>query len=123
MAPDVYDKLGVLLLDAPTDKRHLRFAGGEPLLVFDIWEPFARRMLKHSGTTVEVLTNLRNTPDNFWEFAELDDVNISISVDNGETVKVLKQALVSGFVDIKNSDFDVVREMAKRTNMPPFQKY
>ena len=93
MAPDIYDKLGVLLLNAPTDKRHLRFAGGEPLLVFDIWEPFARRMLEHKGTTVEVLTNLRAVPDSFWEFAELDSVNISISVDNGETVKVLDKSM------------------------------
>lgn len=42
---------------------------------------------------------------------------------NGETIKVLDRALVSGYVDIKNSDFDVVRDMAKRTNMPPYQKY
>ena len=42
---------------------------------------------------------------------------------NGETIKVLERALVSGYVDIENSDFDVVREMAKRTNMPPYQKY
>lgn len=42
---------------------------------------------------------------------------------NGEKIKVLERALVGGYVDIKNSDFDVVREMAKRTNMPPYQKY
>jgi phosphonate transport system substrate-binding protein len=42
---------------------------------------------------------------------------------NGERIKVLERALVDGFVDIKDSDFDVVREMAKRTNMPPYQKY
>lgn len=42
---------------------------------------------------------------------------------NGETIKVLERALVTGYVDIKNSDFDIVREMAKRTNMPPYQKY
>lgn len=42
---------------------------------------------------------------------------------NGESIKVLDRALVSGYVDIKNSDFDIVREMAKRTNMPPYQKY
>jgi phosphonate transport system substrate-binding protein len=48
--------------------------------------------------------------------------NDTVEID-GETIKVLDRALVSGFVDIKNSDFDVVREMAKRTNMPPYQKY
>ncbi|MCK4839752.1 MAG: phosphate/phosphite/phosphonate ABC transporter substrate-binding protein [Desulfobulbaceae bacterium] len=42
---------------------------------------------------------------------------------DGESIKVLDRALVSGYVDIKNSDFDIVREMAKRTNMPPYQKY
>lgn len=42
---------------------------------------------------------------------------------NGERVKVLETALVQGFVDIRDQDFDVVREMARRTNMPPYQKY
>ena len=48
--------------------------------------------------------------------------NDTVEID-GETIKVLDRALVSGYVDIKNSDFDIVREMAKRTNMPPYQKY
>jgi phosphonate transport system substrate-binding protein len=42
---------------------------------------------------------------------------------NGETVKVLNKALVDGYVDITDKDFDSVREMAKRTNMPPYQKF
>lgn len=42
---------------------------------------------------------------------------------NGERIKVLERALADGFVPIKDSDFDIVREMAKRTNMPPYQKY
>ncbi|MBU0675946.1 MAG: phosphate/phosphite/phosphonate ABC transporter substrate-binding protein [Proteobacteria bacterium] len=42
---------------------------------------------------------------------------------NGEVIKVLDRALVQGYVDIKDGDFDIVREMAKRTNMPPYQKY
>jgi phosphonate transport system substrate-binding protein len=42
---------------------------------------------------------------------------------NGETVKVLSRALVDGFEDAQDKDFDVVREMAKRVNMPPYQKY
>jgi phosphonate transport system substrate-binding protein len=42
---------------------------------------------------------------------------------NGETVKVLDRALVDGYVDITDADFDPVREMAKRTNMPPYQKF
>ncbi len=42
---------------------------------------------------------------------------------NGERVKVLETALVQGFRDITDADFDIVREMAKRTNMPPYQKF
>ncbi len=42
---------------------------------------------------------------------------------NGERIKVLDRALVDGFVEIADSDFDIVREMAKRTNMPPYQKF
>ncbi len=42
---------------------------------------------------------------------------------NGETVKVLDRALVDGYVDITDAEFDSVREMAKRTNMPPYQKF
>ncbi|MDP3113100.1 MAG: phosphate/phosphite/phosphonate ABC transporter substrate-binding protein [Thermodesulfovibrionales bacterium] len=42
---------------------------------------------------------------------------------DGEVVKVLERAQIDGYEDIKDKDFDVVREMAKRTNMPPYQKY
>lgn len=42
---------------------------------------------------------------------------------NGERVSVLARALTDGYDDIKDSDFDIVREMAKRTNMPPYQHY
>ena len=42
---------------------------------------------------------------------------------DGERVKVAKRAWVKGYRDIKDSEFDVVREMAKRTNMPPYQKF
>lgn len=41
----------------------------------------------------------------------------------GETVKVLKRALADGYEAATDKDFDVVREMAKRTNMPPYQKF
>ena len=59
-----------------------------------------------SGTIKEIL------------FQENDTVEI-----DGEVVKVLDRALVDGYVDITDEDFDVVREMAKRTNMPPYQKF
>lgn len=42
---------------------------------------------------------------------------------NGERVGVLARALTDGFEDIQDSDFEIVREMAKRTNMPPYQEY
>jgi phosphonate transport system substrate-binding protein len=50
------------------------------------------------------------------------DENTTVEID-GEVIKVLDRALVDGYVDITDADFDVVREMAKRTNMPPYQKF
>lgn len=48
--------------------------------------------------------------------------NDTVEID-GETVKVLDRAFVDGYEDTTDKDFDVVREMAKRTNMPPYQRY
>ena len=56
--------------------------------------------------------------DAILSITENDTVEI-----NGERVKVLDRALVDGYVDITDADFDSVREMAKRTNMPPYQKF
>ncbi|MDA8085995.1 MAG: PhnD/SsuA/transferrin family substrate-binding protein, partial [Nitrospiraceae bacterium] len=42
---------------------------------------------------------------------------------NGEVVKVLKSAWLDGFHPVTDKDYDVVRDMARRTNMPPYQKY
>jgi len=42
---------------------------------------------------------------------------------DGEVVNVLGRANVDGYENIKDTDFDSVREMAKRTNMPPYQRY
>ncbi|MGA2193258.1 MAG: phosphate/phosphite/phosphonate ABC transporter substrate-binding protein [Nitrospirota bacterium] len=41
----------------------------------------------------------------------------------GERLKVLKSAMVEGFVEVKDSDYDIVRDMAKACNMPPYQKF
>ena len=41
----------------------------------------------------------------------------------GEIIRVLERANIDGYEDVRDSDFNVVREMAKRTNMPPYQKY
>jgi len=42
---------------------------------------------------------------------------------DGEVVRIFERAQIDGYEDVKDSDFDIVREMAKRTNMPPYQKY
>lgn len=41
----------------------------------------------------------------------------------GERRKVLGSAWVDGFEPLQDRDYDPVREMAKRTNMPPYQVY
>jgi len=42
---------------------------------------------------------------------------------NGERLKVLKAAWIDGYEELLDSDYDPIREMAKRVNMPPYQKY
>ncbi len=42
---------------------------------------------------------------------------------NGEVVKVLERAQIDGYEEIQDKDFNVVREMARRTNMPPYQRF
>lgn len=46
----------------------------------------------------------------------------TVEVD-GETVRVLQRAQIEGYEEISDRDFDGIREMAKRTSMPPYQKY
>ncbi len=46
----------------------------------------------------------------------------TVTID-GEIVRVLKRALIDGYEEVNDKDFDLVREMAKRTNMPPYQDY
>jgi len=42
---------------------------------------------------------------------------------DGERVKVLESAWVEGFDELLDSDYDIIRDMARRTNMPPYQKF
>ncbi|HMN02911.1 MULTISPECIES: phosphate/phosphite/phosphonate ABC transporter substrate-binding protein [Geobacter] len=42
---------------------------------------------------------------------------------DGERLKVLKAAWIDGYEDLLDSDYDLIREMAKRVNMPPYQTY
>lgn len=41
----------------------------------------------------------------------------------GERVKVMKAAWIDGFEELTDKDYDIIREMAKRVNIPPYQKY
>lgn len=42
---------------------------------------------------------------------------------DGEKLKVLKAAWIDGYEELTDKDYDSVREMAKRVNMPPYQKF
>lgn len=42
---------------------------------------------------------------------------------DGERVKVLKAAWIDGYDELTDKDYDPVREMAKRVNMPPYQQF
>jgi phosphonate transport system substrate-binding protein len=42
---------------------------------------------------------------------------------DGEKVKVLKAAWIDGYDELTDKDYDAVRDMAKRVNMPPYQKF
>jgi phosphonate transport system substrate-binding protein len=52
------------------------------------------------------------------DLKEKDTVEI-----DGEVVSVLRRAGLDGFENVKDEDYNIVRETAKRTNMPPYQKY
>lgn len=42
---------------------------------------------------------------------------------NHEKIDILERAELQGFTDVTDADFDIVRAMAKATNMPPYQEY
>lgn len=42
---------------------------------------------------------------------------------NGERVKVMKASWIDGYEILPDSEYDIIRNMAKRVNMPPYQKY
>jgi len=47
----------------------------------------------------------------------------TVAAVDGEVLNVLKSALVDGFVPLEEKEFDPVREMARRCNLPPYDKY
>lgn len=42
---------------------------------------------------------------------------------DGQRIQVLKAAWVDGFDSLKDSDYDGIREMLGRVNMPPYQEF
>lgn len=42
---------------------------------------------------------------------------------DGERVKVLKSAWVDGYEELPDKEYDPIRDMARRVNMPPYQKF
>lgn len=47
----------------------------------------------------------------------------TVAAVDGEILKVLKSAGADGFVPLQDGEFDRVREMARRCNMPPYAEY
>jgi len=41
----------------------------------------------------------------------------------GERVRILERAQLQGFSAVTDQDFNIVRDMARETNMPPYQQY
>jgi ABC-type phosphate/phosphonate transport system substrate-binding protein len=42
---------------------------------------------------------------------------------NGEVLNVLQRDGIAGYVESDDSEFDILRKMAKRVGMPPYEKY
>ncbi len=108
-------------------------AGAAPLLDFE-------RMVEDGRINEDDFTIIAKSEHmpycNFGATQKVDDafakkfkqVLLDITEDDtvefeGQTLKVLDRAIVDGFEDISDKDFDSLREMAKRTNMPPYQRY
>ncbi|MEW6089220.1 MAG: phosphate/phosphite/phosphonate ABC transporter substrate-binding protein [bacterium] len=49
-----------------------------------------------------------------------DDTGIDA---NGERLLVLKRGWIDGFVEVNDKDYDILRKMAKRAELPPYEKY
>ena len=54
----------------------------------------------------------------------LVDLTHADTVDfQGEQLKVLASAWIDGFEALQDTDYDLLREMARRANMPPYQEF
>jgi len=50
------------------------------------------------------------------------DAEATVQIDN-EEIGVLKSAWIDGFETLTDGDYDTLREMARRANMPPYQEF
>jgi phosphonate transport system substrate-binding protein len=50
------------------------------------------------------------------------DANATAEVD-GERLRVQKAAWIDGYEQLSDSDYDSIRDMARRANMPPYQRF
>ena len=67
------------------------------------------------GTDPGVMRKVRQA---LLELKPADTVEI-----DGERVKVLKAAGIDGYEELLDSDYNPIRDMARRVNMPPYQKF
>lgn len=67
------------------------------------------------GTDPKIVAQVRRA---LLELKATDTVEI-----DGERVKVLKSAWVDGYEELLDSDYNPIRDMARRVNMPPYQKF
>jgi phosphonate transport system substrate-binding protein len=68
-----------------------------------------------AGTDPQVVSKLRQ--------ALLELTPAATAEVDGERLKVLKAAWIDGFEELLDSDYDPIRDMARRVNMPPYQNY
>ena len=67
------------------------------------------------GTDPAVMKKVRQA---LLELKPADTVEV-----DGERVKVLKAAGIDGYEELLDSDYNPIRDMARRVNMPPYQKF
>lgn len=110
-----YDAASVPMLDFelmakegkidPADFRIIAESEPIPYCTFGVTEQLDEGLARKVKETI-----LAITPD---DTVELD----------GERLKVLKSTALDGFAPVTDAEYDIIREMAKRANMPPYQKF
>lgn len=110
-----YDAASVPMLDFelmteegkidPADFRIIAESEPIPYCTFGVTEQLDEELARKVKETI-----LAITPE---DTVELD----------GERLKVLKATALDGFAPVTDAEYDIVRDMAKRANMPPYQKF